>query len=367
MTSTPAADAPITVAVECSRLPHDVRGIGRYVRALLPRLLEQRPTLRLTPFARRRSQLPALLESLTAQGLAGERVTPRLFTDIQPGDASLFWYPWNVARPAPRTEPVVATIHDAAPLAFPDPRLTKWWQNRRWRRLYAATARRADVIITDATFTAAELDRLLDVSVERIRVVPLAADDVSVPPPGRDADALTRLGVRQPYVLAVRARDRRKNIDLLDRAMQHVADLLPHALLVTVGAQPADESAGAPSWRRSVGFVSEDDLVSLYRGARAVVVPSLYEGFGLPVLEAMQLGTPVICARTSSLPEVGGSAARYVSPTDEGELALAIADLLIDDEAHGMMRRAGLEQAARFSWDETARLTLAAFDDALGR
>lgn len=367
MTFRAAAGAPVTVAVECSRLPHDVRGIGRYVRALLPRLLAQRPDLRLIPFTRRRSELDALRETLVILGVVGERVTPRLYGDLRPGDADLFWYPWNIARPAPRSGIVVATIHDAAPLEFPDPRPTKWWQNRRWRRLYAATVKRADVIITDATFTAAELDALLGVAAERIHVVPLAADDVRIPPPERDAGALARLGVRSPYVLAVSARDRRKNLAFLDRAMHHVADLLPPARLVTVGAHPASQSDPAPAWRHSVGFVSDDDLVSLYRGARAVVVPSLYEGFGLPVLEAMQVGTPVICARTSTLPEVGGSAARYVSPTDDGELALAIADLITDDKAYDQARRAGLEQAARFSWNETARLTLDAFDDALGR
>jgi len=267
----------------------------------------------------------------------------------------------------PRREPVVATIHDAAPLAFPDPRLGKWWQNRRWRRLYEATAARATLIITDAKFTAGELDRLLDVSPDRIRVVPLAADDVRIPPPSRDAEALARLGVQRPYVLAVSAQDRRKNLALLERAMPHVADLLPGAALVMVGPSRGDAASTEPGWRRSLGFVKDDDLVSLYRGARALVVPSLYEGFGLPVLEAMQVGTPVICARTSSLPEVGGAAARYVSPTDEGQLALAIADLLTDDDAYESARQAGMAQAARFSWDRTARLTLDAFDSALGR
>lgn len=367
MSSTAAAGTPMTIAVECSRLPGDARGIGRYVRAVLPRLLEQRPALRLVPFARRQSQLPALSATLGALGIVGERVTPRLFTEIGRDEADLFWYPWNIARPAPPRGAVVATVHDAAPLAFPDPRWAKWWQNRRWRRLYAATATRANVIITDAMFTAAELARVLDVAAERIRVVPLAANDVRIPPPERDAGALARLGVRRPYVLAVSARDRRKNLALLDRAMAHVADLLPDATLVTVGPHREEADARKPAWLRSLGFVDDDDLVSLYRGARALVVPSLYEGFGLPVLEAMQVGTPVLCARTSSLPEVGGSAARYVSPSDDGELALAIADLLTDDEAYRSARRAGLAQAARFSWDETTRLTLAAFDAALGR
>jgi len=357
----------LTVAVECSRLPHDVRGIGRYVRALLPRLLERRQDLRLVAFARRPDEVEALRGALTELGVAGERAMPRQFSELTASDADLWWYPWNVARPIKRGARVVATIHDAAPLAFPDPRWSKWWQNRRWQRLYSATVRRAALVITDAHFTVTELERLLALPPERACVVPLAADDMHVPPPSHDEPALARLGVRRPYVLAVAARDRRKNLELLDRAMPLVADLLPSARLVLVGPREAHDATTFPAWRQSLGFVSEEDLVSLYRSARALVVPSLYEGFGLPVLEAMQVGTPVICTRAASLPEVGGSAARYVSPTDERQLALAIADLLTDDEQYGTLQRAGLEQAARFSWDETTRRTLAAFDEALRR
>ena len=362
-----AATGSVTIAVECSRLAHDRRGIGRYVRALLPRLLRQRQNLRLVPFARRRGELAALRATVLELALPADRVDVRLFADLRASDADLYWYPWNIARPAPRSGTVVVTIHDAAPLAYPDPRLTKWWQNRRWRRLYEATARRADLIITDARFTAGELRRLLTVAEQQMKVVPLAADDVAVPSAARDSEVLARLGVRAPYVLAVSAIDRRKNLALLDRAMPHVADLLPSATLVTVGPRRNEDPTAEPAWRRSLGFVSDDDLASLYRSARAVAVPSLYEGFGLPVLEAMRFGAPVICARTSSLPEVAGDAALYVSPTDERQLALAIVQLVTNDALHASLSRVGLAQAARFSWDETARLTLAAFDTALGR
>jgi glycosyltransferase involved in cell wall biosynthesis len=355
------------IAVECSRLAHDTRGIGRYVRALLPRLLAQRPELRLVPFARRRGELEELRTTLTALGVSGERVESCVFMQLDDDDADLWWYPWNIVRPAPRSGVVVATVLDVAPLALPDPRRMKWWQNRRWRRLYAATAKRAKLLIAISEFTASELQRFLDVPRERIRVTPLAADDFRIPPPSRDADALVRLGVHTPYVLAVNASDRRKNLGVLERAMAHVVDLVPSARLVMVGPRRTKEVDPEPPWRHATGFVSEDDLASLYRRARAVVVPSLYEGFGLPALEAMRLGAPVICARTSSLPEVAGDAARYVSPTDEGQLALAIAQLLTDDVMHDTLQRAGLAREGQFSWDETARLTLEAFDAALGR
>ena len=365
MTQRAAAGTSLTIAVECSRLAHDTRGIGRYVRALLPRLLAQRPELRLIPFTRRRGELEELRRTVAGLGLSAERAEALLFDESRASDADLWWYPWNITRPVHHSGTVVATIHDVAPLAYPDPRRTKWWQNRRWRRLYHATAQRANLIVTVSEFTAREVHRNLDVSRERLRVTPLAADDFPVPSPARDADVLARLGVTKPFVLAVSARDRRKNLELLDRAMPHVVDLVPSAQLVMVGPRSADGDPSASTWRHETGFVSESDLASLYRSARALIVPSLYEGFGLPVLEAMHLGAPVICARTSSLPEVGGDAARYVSPTDEGQLALAIARVVADDVMYGTMQSAGFARAAQFSWDETARLTLAAFDDAL--
>lgn len=366
MTS-PAVRTPIAVAVECSRLARDTRGIGRYVRALLPRLLSQRSGLRLIPFARRSSELEELREAIGGLGMPHDRCGVRLFGDLRANDADLWWYPWNIARPAPRLGSVVATMHDVAPLAYPDPRRTKWLQNRRWRRLYRATAKRASEILTVSRFTAGEIERYLDVPRSRIHVTPLAADDIPVPSPERDAECLMRLGVRTPYVLAISANDRRKNLGLLDRAMRHVVDLLPSAKLVMVGAPRAEDVSGEPGWRQSLDFVSEDDLATLYRLARTMIVPSLYEGFGLPVLEAMRFGAPVICARTASLPEVGGDAALYVSPTDDRQLALAIIQLMTNDDLYRSLRRAGLAHSATFAWDETARLTLTAFDAALGR
>ena len=364
----PAAEAhSLMIAVECSRLARDTRGIGRYVRALLPRLLAQRPALRMIAFARARDEVDELRWALDELGLPAARVETRLFGDLRASDADLWWYPWNVTRPVHRTGTVVATVHDVSPLVYPDPRRTKWWQNRRWQRLYDATVRRSNVMLTVSGFTAGELRRVLDVPRDRVRVTPLAADDFPVPPVSRDADVLARLGVRVPFVLAVGTKDRRKNLALLDRAMPHVVDLLPSAKLVVVGQLNAEDAGGDAPWRHAVGFVSEADLASLYRSARALVMPSLYEGFGLPVLEAMRLGAPVICARTSSLLEVGGDAARFVSPTDEGQLALAILQLFTDDVTYGTMQRAGVAHAARFSWDDTARRTLAAFDDALRR
>jgi glycosyltransferase involved in cell wall biosynthesis len=359
---------PLVVAVEASRLAQEVRGIGREVWALLPRLLHQRPTLRLVLLIRRTADADVLRRRLAELDAPLDRVTFEALGRIDGVRATLFWYPWNVSLPAPRRGTVVATIQDVAPLVLPDPRRRKFLKNLRWRRRYRFTAKRADMILAISRFTRDEVHRVLGVPLERIRVTLLAADDLRIPPAERDAGALARLGVTKPYVLAVGAADRRKNLGLLERAMPRVVERSPAATLVLAGPRRRVARGGHdPSWQRTLGFVSDEDLVTLYRCARVVVAPSSYEGFGLPVLEAMQLGAPVIAARATSLPEAGGDAAVYVEPEDDGALAREVARVLEDDSVHGAMREASLAQSARFSWDETAQRTLAAFDDAVAR
>jgi glycosyltransferase involved in cell wall biosynthesis len=359
-----AAGSALVVAVEASRLVHDIRGIGRYVRAMLPRFAAMRPGLRLILLVRRKRDLATMRQMLPGLGLAPDRVEIRLRGEMDRVEADVFWYPWNVTVPAPRRGAVVASMHDVAPIALPDPRWWKFMKNMRWRRRYRATTRRATLLMTISEFSAREIVRTLGYPRERIRVTLLAADDMKVPDASRDAHALARLGVRAPYFLVVGAADRRKNLGLVERAMPRVVETCPNATLVLAGPRRS-RSAEEPAWRQTLGYVSDEDLVSLYRSARALIAPSSYEGFGLPLLEAMRLGTPVISVRASSLPEVAGDAAMYVDAEDDVALASAARLVLADDDRHAAMRAAGLAQSTRFSWDETARLTLAVFDEAV--
>ena len=358
--------APMLVAVEATRLLREVRGIGRYVRALLPRLVALRPGLTLSLFVKNQRDADALAPVFATMPALREHVDVRPVREMTRSGADVFWYPWNTASPTPARGAVVATMHDIVPIAHPDPRWTGWQKNLRWRRRYAATVRRATLLIADSQFTADEIHRMLGVPRDRMRVALLAADDFTVPPVKGDAEALARLGVRQPFVLAVGAADRRKNLGLLERAMPRVVAEHPGTTLVMAGprrdAQPP--FADAP-WHQTLGFVSEEELAALYRAAAVLVMPSTYEGFGLPVLEAMRLGTPVICARGSSLPEVGGDAALWVNGEDDAGLAAKIVQVLSDPRLSARMRAASLEQASRFSWDETARRTIATFEEAL--
>jgi glycosyltransferase involved in cell wall biosynthesis len=357
---------PFVVAVEASRLAQELRGIGREVWALLPRLLRLRPNLQLVLLLRRSADADIVRRRLAELGAPLDRVRFEPLRRVDRVRADLFWYPWNVSLPAPRRGVVVATIQDVAPLVLPDPRRMKFLKNLRWRRRYRFTAKRATMIITISRFTRDEVHRVLGVPVERMRVTLLAADDLRIPSAERDAEALARLGVTRPFVLAVGAADRRKNLELLERAMPRVAASFPEATLVLAGPRRRGaRNQPDPTWQRTLGFVSDEDLMTLYRCARVVAAPSSYEGFGLPVLEAMLLGAPVVAARASSLPEAGGDAAVYVEPDDDAALARELERVLSDDSVYAAMREASLAQSARFSWDETARGTLAAFDDAV--
>jgi glycosyltransferase involved in cell wall biosynthesis len=233
-------------------------------------------------------------------------------------------------------------------------------------------ARRARRVITISTASRDDLVRLLHLPPERIAVVPLGVDANLAPMDPGEARALLRAEgqpVPDRYVLALGALDPRKNGPLLMRAFARAQPALGDCQLWIVGVERVRDYAlpfpAPPPWLRVQGFVERATLVHLMQGASAFAFPSLYEGFGLPVLEAMACGVPVLASRRSSVPEVAGDAALLFDPEDEAALAADLERLLSDRGLQDEFRRRGPVRAAAFTWAETARQTMAVYRGAV--
>jgi glycosyltransferase involved in cell wall biosynthesis len=273
----------------------------------------------------------------------------------------------NLANTAPAfSGRQLVTIHDASVFAVPDaysPAFRRWYQ-----LLLPRLARRVPLVLTDSEFSRTELVRWLGVAPEKIRVVPCGHEHILRSMP--DPDVLARHGLGgRPYVLAVSSLSRHKNLEAVFAAIR----LLEAAGWDYVIAGPANPrvfgawSGDKPAPVIHVGYVSDGELRTLYEQAACFVYPSRYEGFGLPPLEALACGCPVIASRAASLPEVCGDAALYVDPDDPRQLADAIRRVLCDGELGGELRRRGQERAKRWTWSRSARATVAALREGFSR
>lgn len=268
----------------------------------------------------------------------------------------------------------IATVHDVAPLGLPLEHRTRailgyalGIPQLRWT---------ADAIICDSTAAAHDLVRFAHLPSRTIQVIPAGTDPISPDDlllARRRAPAIKKaIGVDGPYFLAVGDVRPRKNLLRVIQAFEMVQERLPNARLVIVGQdmhrsdEIARAAANVPGIVR-LGYVDDEQLDALYAGASALVFPSLYEGFGLPILEAMARGTPVITSDVSSMPEVAGQAALLVNPYDPAAIANAMASVASDKVLARRLSKAGRERAAQFTWDETARRTLAVYEEAVSR
>ncbi|MDX6485371.1 MAG: hypothetical protein QOF43_524 [Gaiellaceae bacterium] len=304
-------------------------GTARYIRNLLPRLGE--------------------VDTIAFAGRDRASVLAR----------ELYWYPWRLSAlrghdvlhcttyygPLRPSVPTVVTVHDLAvfrhPEAFP-----------RWTRAYVPRViphvlRAARRVIAVSEFTAAELERVLGLPRERIRVVPNAVD-AAFGPDGPRADG--------DYVLTVGTLEPRKN---LDRAIAAAtAAGLPLRVVGAEGWGGVEARGSEVTW---LGQVDDAELARQYRGARCVLYPSFYEGFGIPVLEAMACGAPVVTSAGGATEEVAGGAAVLVDPRDTAAIEAGLHEAIRRADE---LRAQGLARAKEFSWDESARRTLAVYEEA---
>ena len=353
------------LAVEAIALTRNLRGMGRYARRLLSEMPVHRPELRYTIFAKNAADVGALSEQLNALPNVPERATVRAASEMARSSCDAAWYPCNFITHRPLSGALVPTVHDLYPMLQLDGRWWKFYKRSRAKYRYWRTLSAADHVITGAAKSAEELTTAFGITSQRISIVPHAADGFRAVDRAIVDPLLQRLDIHGAFLLAVGSQEPRKNLGVLYAAMRLLEEQGQSVPLVLCGprgihgVQPGDET---PTWLRHAGFVTDDELAALYARAAALVFPSKYEGFGLPVLEAMTVGGVVISSNASTMPEIGGDAVLWFDPDDPRALATQITRLLNDVELHGVLARAGAMQAAQYSWARSAQGTLAAID-----
>jgi len=360
----------MSVYLDVSAAVHAKAGLSRYAgnlaRALAPML---GPQLVLFQNSLGRCPLPTGLDHLPvsgtrlgyrpwraavlaarALGLSSRRLAP---------EASLFHATEHLLPPV--TAPTVLTVHDLIWEIYPQ-------YHRTGNYVYLKAAmplfcRRADRIIAVSGATRDDLIERYRVPADKITVISEAAAEHFAPAPHAEIERVSKkFSLHGRYLIAVGTLEPRKNIAMLARACGELFRRDLADTLVVVGArgwlfEEAMQEISAMPWNGRIempGYVSEDDLVALYSGALLAVQPSYYEGFGLPVLEAMACGCPVCASETSSLPEVGGQAARYFDPRDLDAMIETLAAVAGNDDLRHEMSAQGLERARLFSWRRSA-------------
>jgi len=369
------------IGVDISALARARTGVGNYCYYLVKHLVRQYPgdqftglatgggALQLDPtvtdLARRHIHLPTRLFYLSWSMLGRPRA------DLLLGGLDVF-HATNYFVPPVKSARRVVTFHDLAVLTRPD--LCSPKIRDTFARSAGRFAREADLILACSHSTKADTVRLLDVDPEKVIVTHEAADDDFTPLEPEEARAVVaeRYGVRTPYLLFVGTIEPRKNLPTLLEAFGRIAREIPHTLVL----------AGGPGWNSDPTYAAVDllqprgrvvmpgyvrsprDLAALYSAADMFVFPSLYEGFGLPLVEAMLCGCPVVAADNSSIPEVTGDAALCVPAEDAAGFAEAIRSVLGDTSLRDRMAAAGRVRARQFSWESCARTTHEAYERA---
>lgn len=353
------------IAVDATSLLDTRTGVGRFTEAVVARLaatddldvtlfpvsVRGRARLRQVSPAGARITAPPLPARLLR---ASWRWTGRPRVDLAIGRHDVVYGPNFVVPPAHVAR--VATVHDLTCVRYPElcDRVTRDYPGQIRR-----AAREGAWIHTVSHAVRTEVVDLLDVPPDRVVAIP---SGVTAPPPGDPANG-RRLAGHDAYVLAVGTVEPRKDLPCLVRAVDRLARAGTRVPVVhagpdgwgTAALEAALDDATHPGLLTRLGMRTDQELADLYSGARLLAYPSVYEGFGFPVLEAMQLGTPVITTRVPAVAEVAGDAAVFVDVGDDEGLASAIDSLWADPDRREALARDGRARAGEFSWDRTVR------------
>lgn len=353
----PGAATPLRTGIDVRELVADRQtGIGRILKILLEGLGRSETGIVPVLYGDQRTRLPDSLERLPLRTLR-EPVTlwwdqVRLPRALREDRIEVFWSPYYKVPLRPPC-PVVNTIHDLIPMRYGP------WRDRVLFGLACRIhARRAAATLTDSEFSRTCLTRDLGIPPDKIHLVPLAVGPQFRPVDRRNQHAvLSRYSLDPDYLLTVTNFQPHKNLPRLLEAYRHLPSPLRggHPLVVVgdgAGRSDLERSRDALGLRAEVRFlggIPDEDLPALYAGAAAFVFPSLEEGFGLPALEAMACGAPVVCGEAGALPEVVGDAALLVNPRDLAAITGGLASVLADTTLRSDLQARGLARAARFT------------------
>jgi glycosyltransferase involved in cell wall biosynthesis len=352
-------------------------GIGRYMKCLAESITAHAPEheylLILPPLSEHLIDAPntqKLCTSLKYYSFREQFGLPRI---LRRHKVDLLHSP-HFLLPLMRPCPAVATIHDVIYLACPED-LPSFTGRLYYRLMMNACSRTATRIITDSEHSKDEIVRYLHADPSKIEVVYPAVDPFfeSAADPAHVSSVRSRFRIDRDYILCVGIYKPRKNHAGLLKAFQLLRKSNVQPQLVIAGPigegkrvlQRVADELGVADHVSFTGFVNDVDLRALYSGARVCVCPSLYEGFGFTVLEAMACETPVVCSSSTSLPEVAGKAALYFDPQKPEEMAVQLGRAFSDDAVRSSLIADGRRNLLRFSWSETARQTLAVYHAAL--
>lgn len=273
--------------------------------------------------------------------------------------------------------PVVVSVHDVSYLEHPE-----YFPSSRafqLRLTVERTVRLAARVLTPSDFSRRAIERAYDLDDDKVTTVPIAVSSQFRPIHRDQAQdrVRRRFQLHQPFLLCVGDLQPRKNqIGLIEafRELLRAVPHLPHSLVLCGKdtwygdhVRDAAQKSGCLERIHFTGFVSDDELVDLYNAADLFVFPSFYEGFGLPILEAMACGRPVACSNASAMPEVANATALLFDPSSRDQMVRAMKDLLLNSELRSRMERLSLQRAALFTWNNTARLTLEVFHEVAGQ
>jgi glycosyltransferase involved in cell wall biosynthesis len=345
----------VRIAVDVTPLSHQRTGIGNYLRGMVAGLsLSEHEIVAFGPASPRgkRRIFEALGEFPVRLEIAGVPFAhavregwshlARPSSERFIGDVDVLHFS-DWMYPPQRGGLRATTIHDLVPLHFPE------WVHPRTRRMHSAkyehTARTCDLVVVNSEYTAADVASTLGIPTERIQVA-----YPGLPPGPSEVAPRERAG--SPYILGLAAPDPRKNIDVLVEAVGLLRPEHDDLELVLAGERP---KRPMPQWIKPVGFVADAELRSLYESASAFAYPSRFEGFGLPVIEAMSCGSPVVVSAHPSLDEAAGTAALRADPDSAEEFASALERAM---EERDDRRPQGIEHAARFTWQACGEAVL---------